>query len=84
MQSAYYVANQFDKLYQTVFNPDNSIKPCGRNTTRKLIEFANYHFSKSEIADSYGNEETGYIYVDDMIRLHDKLMRGDGNGSSTN
>ena len=31
---------EFLKCYETVFNPDNSIRVCGRENCKKLIELA--------------------------------------------
>lgn len=62
------VLDQFFMLYSEVFNPDGSVKNCGLKHKKRLIVFCNQNFS-----DTYGNEETGYIYFNKMDPLYHSL-----------
>lgn len=55
---------------QKVFTDDNKVKACGRDECRKLIEVAKEVDSKTYYGDIY----TGLMNIDNMIKLHERLM----------
>lgn len=60
----------FKEEYKKVFTDDNTVKTCGRDECRKLIEVAKEIDSKTYYGDTY----TGLMNIDNMIKLHERLM----------
>lgn len=58
--------------YSKVFNSDNTIKLCGREACKVLIEEAN----TLEPNISHGNLETGYMNIEKIQRLYSRLKEG--------
>lgn len=61
---------KFKQEYKNVFTDDDTVKACGRNNCKKLIELA----SELDANKDYGNTETGVMNINNMIKLHDKVM----------
>ncbi len=61
---------RFKEEYKKVFTDDNKVKTCGRDECRKLIEVAKEVDSKKYYGDIY----TGLMNIDNMIKLHERLM----------
>lgn len=61
---------RFKEEYKKVFTDDNKVKACGRDECKKLIELAKEVDSKTY----YGNIYTGLMNIDNMIKLHERLM----------
>lgn len=61
---------RFKEEYKKVFTDDNKVKACGRDECKKLIELAKEVDSKTYYGDIY----TGLMNIDNMIKLHEKLM----------
>ena len=49
--------NKMYKDYQTCFNPDGSVKACGRDACKKLIAELSEVYSGVD----FGNVDTGYV-----------------------
>lgn len=61
---------RFKEEYKEVFTDDNKVKACGRDKCEKLIETAKEVDSKTYYGDTY----TGLMNIDNMIKLHERLM----------
>lgn len=61
---------RFKEKYKKVFTDDNKVKACGRDECKKLIELAKEVDSKTYYGDIY----TGLMNIDNMIKLHERLM----------
>lgn len=61
---------RFKEEYKKVFTDDNKVKACGRDECKKLIELAKEVDSKTYYGDIY----TGLMNIDNMIKLHERLM----------
>ena len=61
---------RFKEEYKKVFTDDNKVKACGRDECKKLIELAKEIDSKTYYGDIY----TGLMNIDNMIKLHERLM----------
>lgn len=64
------IEEKFKHEYKNVFTDDNVVKACGRNNCKKLIELA----SELDSTENYGNTETGVMNINNMIKLHDKVV----------
>ena len=61
---------EFEKIYEDVFNLDGSIKMCGREACKKLIKACN-HLDP----DTYfGNPKTGILMIENIQNLRDNLL----------
>jgi hypothetical protein len=54
---------EFNELYDAVFDEEGKIKACGRTACEKLIAFI-----KSEFGEIVGDEATGFITKPNKIR----------------
>lgn len=61
---------RFKEEYKKVFTDDSKVKACGRDECKKLIELAKEIDSKTYYGDIY----TGLMNIDNMIKLHERLM----------
>lgn len=61
---------RFKEEYKKVFTDDNKVKACGRDECKKLIELAKEIDSKTYYGDIYN----GLMNIDNMIKLHERLM----------
>lgn len=61
---------RFKEEYKKVFTDDNKVKACGRDECKKLVELAKEVDSKTYYGDIY----TGLMNIDNMIKLHERLM----------
>ncbi|MBR1454839.1 MAG: hypothetical protein IJ593_09410 [Lachnospiraceae bacterium] len=59
----------FDSLYREVFTDDNTVKACGREKCKQLIAECN----RIKPGTDFGNIETGYMNVVNIIRLKNNL-----------
>lgn len=57
---------EFKEQYNKVFNTDGTVKLCGREETKKLIELAKE--LKPDI--DFGNESTGFLNVDNIKSVY--------------
>ena len=58
----------FLEAYDEVFDPDGSIKLCGRDKCKKLILMC------ESIAHPFGNPDTGCMYVEAIKKLHEEII----------
>lgn len=56
------------KFWDKVFNSDNTVKACGRDTCRQLIVEAN----TKEPGVKHGDVQSGYMNIESLIKLHEK------------
>lgn len=63
------IETQFSSIYNSVFDTEENIKACGRETCRELIRVAN----KLEPGVVHGELQTGFMDSKTIIRLHNKL-----------
>lgn len=61
--------SKFLLIYKTVFDTDGNVKLCGRQRCKNLIHYAN-----SIKQGDYGNEDTGFMNVPNIIMLHKELL----------
>ena len=61
---------RFKEEYKKVFTDDYKVKACGRDECKKLVELAKEVDSKTYYGDIY----TGLMNIDNMIKLHERLM----------
>ena len=61
---------KFKQEYKNVFTDDNTVKACGRNNCKKLIELA----IELDSVENYGNIDTGIMNVDNIVKLHDRII----------
>jgi len=66
------VTMDFLNQYLNVFDSTDNIKLCGREETKKLINYA-YKIDKGL---DYGNVSTGMMNVKNLIKLRDELVVG--------
>ena len=59
----------FLEIYAKVFNEDGTIKACGRTVCIQLISLA----KQLGTADSYGDETNGFIDIEAMHSLYEKI-----------
>lgn len=58
--------NNFIVKFKDVFNSDFTIKACGREATKSLI----YECSKIKPYIDFGNSETGFMNVGNILNLY--------------
>ena len=63
---------EFLKCYETVFNPDNSIRVCGRENCKKLIELAE---ELCPGVKKFGSKETGFINEEEIMKLRKAVSK---------
>lgn len=61
---------KFEQEYKKVFTEENTVRACGRNECKKLIELA----MELDNTIDYGNLDTGCMNVDNMIKLHERVI----------
>ena len=61
--------NKFNTQYKKVFNEDGTVKACGRNECKKLIDIA----SKNKEFMPYGDDYTGRMNIDNMNKLYNSI-----------
>lgn len=61
--------NNFKTLYNEVFNKNNEVKACGREKCKNLIKLA----STIKPNIDFGDENTGFMNIDNMIKLRKEL-----------
>ena len=52
----------FDELYNKVFDSDGSVRLCGRETCKKLIEACSNAYPNV----NFGDLESGCMYIDNI------------------
>lgn len=60
---------QFKELYNDVIDANGNVKACGRDKCIKLIQLA----KSINVRGQFGNIKTGYMKVDNIIELYNKL-----------
>lgn len=53
-----------EKLFNLVFDEQNNIKPCGRQTTIKLME----ELSRIYPDENFGNIKTGFMNIETVLK----------------
>lgn len=61
--------DNFKTLYNEVFNKNNEVKACGREKCKNLIKLA----STIKPNIDFGDENTGFMNIDNMIKLRKEL-----------
>lgn len=61
--------DNFKTLYNEVFDKNNEVKACGREKCKNLIKLA----STIKPNIDFGNENTGFMNIDNMIQLRKEL-----------
>lgn len=56
--------------FGNVFGTNFTVKPCGREEVKKLIELA----EKYDNSKNYGNLVTGFMFKDNLIDLYKTLF----------
>lgn len=64
------IEERFLEYYREVFTDDNKVRACGRDKCRKLIEAA----KEINNNEKYGNTSTGLMNIDNIIKLHERIM----------
>lgn len=61
--------DNFKTLYNEVFDKNNEVKVCGREKCKNLIKLA----STIKPNIDFGDENTGFMNIDNMIQLRKEL-----------
>ena len=62
---------EFLEQYKVVFDENNAVRLCGRANCKKLISIAN----EIDPFEDYGNIETGFMNVENLIALSKKIKK---------
>ncbi len=64
------IEDKFEQEFKKVFTDNNTVKACGREECKKIIEIA------KEIDNEryYGSIETGLMNTDNIVKLHERIM----------
>lgn len=65
---------EYEELYDRVFDSEENIKVCGRATTSKLITASKYMDIERNYPD-FGDELTGLMNISNITSLHKKLVK---------
>ena len=60
---------EFFRVYREVFNISDDIVLCGKEKCRQLIRIC----SELDKSEYYGNLDTGFLYLENIHRLYDKI-----------
>lgn len=66
----------FNRLYDEVFDANDNVKACGRVKCIQLINVANKVKSIWMIHEDMGNETTGYINVNQIRTIRNLIKHG--------
>ena len=58
---------KFEQLYRRCFDENDNLTFCGRQACKDLLTFLN--------DDKYGNKATGMLNVDEIVKLHNSVVR---------
>lgn len=69
------MSSNFNKLYNDVFDENNNVRPCGRDTCKTLIAFCNN--ANPDIiennAEYFGSLETGHMNIENIQKYARKI-----------
>lgn len=60
---------EFLKIYKEVFYDDGTVRLCGRDKTRTLIQAAN-----ALDVDDFGREDVGFMNIENINNLYKRLV----------